>query len=176
MLKFLSSALVVFFIASGITQLEGKTMKKGSLTIESSAFKNGQPIPKIYTCDGDDLSPPLQFGNIPEGTKSLAIIMDDPDAPNGTFDHWIAWNISSNTKELQEGAVLTFQGINSFKKQIYGGPCPPKGKPHRYFFKFYALDTMLNMPKGSSKSMLEEAIKGHILDQAELMGTYGRSE
>ena len=144
------------------------------MKIKSSAFANHQPIPKKYTCEGSDTSPPLEFSDIPAGTKSLAIIVDDPDAPSGTFDHWIAWNISPTTGNLSEGVTLSFQGKNGFGKAHYGGPCPPPGAPHRYFFKLYALDTTLSLSNGITKKELEKAMKGHILEKAELVGTYQR--
>lgn len=144
------------------------------MKINSSAFKQGESIPKKYTCQGEDVSPPLTFHDIPKGTKSFALIMDDPDAPMGTFDHWLAWNIPGDTKELAEGVVLSEQGINHFKKTRYGGPCPPPGKPHRYYFKVYALDSLITLPKGSTKQQLKEAIKEHILGEAELMGIFQR--
>jgi len=143
------------------------------MKIESPAFKSGQPIPQKYTCDGEDKSPALQIHNLPAGAKSLAIIVDDPDAPRGVFDHWIAWNLPPATS-IAEGAKIPNQGKNGFGDSRYRGPCPPKGKPHRYFFKIYALDSMIDLPNGSSKSELEEAIENHILEEAELIGLYQR--
>lgn len=145
------------------------------MEIESSAFEYQQPIPKKYTCEGENISPPLAFQGIPPGTKSLVLIMDDPDAPRGTFDHWIVWNLSVDTKALAEGAKVPKEGLNHFQKIGYGGPCPPPGKAHRYFFKLYALDTLINLPEGSSKKQVEEAMEGHIVGKAELVGTYKRS-
>ncbi len=143
------------------------------LKIESPAFADSEKIPPKYTCEGDDLSPPLKFSAISPKTKSLALIVDDPDAPSGTFDHWIAWNLPPTT-ELAEGASVPNQGINGFGATRYRGPCPPRGKPHRYFFKLYALDTMVGLEDGSTKDALLNAMKGHIVDQAELIGTYQR--
>lgn len=144
-----------------------------------SVFENHQPIPAKYTCDGDDVSPALKFMNIPKNAKSLAIIVDDPDAPKGTFDHWIIWNLPPDLLQLTEGSremrgfsTHPKQGINGFKQNRYRGPCPPPGKPHRYFFKLYALDTLLELNEGSSKQALEKAMEGHILEKAELVGTY----
>lgn len=144
-----------------------------------SVFENHQPIPAKYTCDGEDVSPALQFMNVPKNAKSLAIIVDDPDAPRGTFDHWILWNLPPDIKRLSEGGreMKQFsshpkQGINGFQQNYYRGPCPPPGKPHRYFFKLYALDTLLELAEGASKKMLEDAMQGHILEKAELVGTY----
>lgn len=142
--------------------------------IDSPVFEHHQPIPTKYTCEGEDVSPPLTISDIPPGTKSLALIMDDPDAPRGTFDHWIVWNLPSDTAKLDEGIKLPKQGINGFGKKGYGGPCPPPGKPHRYFFKLYALDTFVNLSEGSKKKDLEEAMEGHILGKAELVGTFKR--
>jgi len=146
------------------------------MLIESPAFEHHSPIPQKYTCEGEDVSPPLIFQDIPKSTKSLALIVDDPDAPRGTFDHWIVWNIEPNNSKLAENATLSYQGKNHFNEVKYRGPCPPPGNPHRYFFKLFALDTTLSLQKGSSKSQLEEAMEGHILGRAELIGTYKRSK
>src|SRR5262249_45017894 len=118
-------------------------------------------------------SPSLHIENLPKGTESLAIIVEDPDAPSGTFDHWIAWNIPPSS-DLMEGVKLGEQGVNGFGTIGYKGPCPPPGKAHRYFFRIYALDSKLNLPKGSSKENLKTAMKDHILREAELMGTFKR--
>ncbi len=148
--------------------------------IIESVFESQQPIPSRYTGDGADISPPLRFLQLPSNAKSLALIVDDPDAPRGTFDHWIVWNIPPAIKELSEGApelhvsAKSKQGINGFAQTIYRGPAPPSGKPHRYFFKLYALDRELAIPEGSKKQELEEAMKGHIIERAELIGTYQR--
>ena len=145
-----------------------------------SVFEDQKPIPAKYTCEGDDVSPPLKFLNVPKNTKSLVLIVDDPDAPRGTFDHWIVWNIPPTLLALSEGAKELFenakvkQGINGFNVVEYKGPCPPPGKPHRYFFKLYALDKELNYPEGTSKKEIEKAIQDHILEKAELVGTYKR--
>lgn len=146
-----------------------------ALSIESSAFPQNGMIPPKYTCDGPDVNPPLSIGNIPEKTKSLALIVDDPDAPRGTWVHWVIWNLGPGTKEIPENSVPqgALQGTNDFRKQTYGGPCPPSGI-HRYFFKLYALDAALSLKAGATKAQLEEAMKGHILGQAELLGRYGR--
>lgn len=144
------------------------------MQIDSPVFEQHSPIPKKYTCEGQDVSPPLVFNDIPKNAKSLALVMDDPDAPMGTFDHWIVWNLTPDTHSLDEGATVPMQGKNSYKEMRYRGPCPPPGSPHRYFFKLYALDTMINLPKESNKKQLEEAMEGHILGRAELVGTYKR--
>ena len=149
---------------------EADTMEE--LVITSDAFKNNEMIPATYTCEGDDNSPPLNIENVPFNSVSFALIMDDPDAPSGTFVHWIAWNIPiSNqipTNGLPEGAV---QGVNDFGNNNYGGPCPPSGK-HRYFFKIYALDTPLDISEKSDKQDLEKAMEGHILAEGKLVGLY----
>lgn len=142
------------------------------MNIESPSFTNNQPIPKKYTCHGEDVSPPLTFSDVPDKAISLALIVDDPDAPSGTFDHWLVWNIPATTQHLSEGAKVPREGTNSFRETRYRGPCPPKGRPHHYFFKLYALDKILDIKAGSSKSDLEKAMKGHTLGQAQLIGLY----
>lgn len=141
--------------------------------IESPAFEANQSIPKKFTCDGEDLSPPLNIQNVPKDTKSLVLIVEDPDAPRGTFVHWLAWNIDPSSSQLSEGAAVPSQGRNDFGELDYRGPCPPKGE-HRYFFKLYALDTKLELPSGSNKKELEEVMEGHVIGKAELMGLYQR--
>lgn len=138
----------------------------------SPAFNDGGEIPSEYTCDGADVSPSLTFHNIPNNTKSLALIMDDPDAPRGTWVHWLIWNIPPNITGFSKGENITYPlGTNDFGTLTYGGPCPPSGT-HRYFFKLYALDTMLQLKKGANKKQLEDAMSGHIIEEAQLMGTY----
>ena len=151
-----------------------------SIEITSAAFEHGGTIPKQYTCDGEDVSPPLQWGAVPEGTKSTAIISDDPDAPMGTWVHWVIFNIPPEVTELPENVppdkVLpnrAVQGTNDFPRIGYGGPCPPSGA-HRYFFKIYALDATLDLDSGATKAELESAMDGHILDEGELLGKYSR--
>ena len=144
------------------------------IKIASTAFAEGEMIPKKYTCDGDDISPPLQISDVPENTKSLALIMDDPDAPVGVWDHWIAFNIPASISQINEGEEPQgTPGKNSWGRTVYGGPCPPSGT-HRYFFKLYALDTMLDLEPGASKKKVLKAMEGHILAQGELMGKYKR--
>ncbi|MBA3815118.1 MAG: YbhB/YbcL family Raf kinase inhibitor-like protein [Parachlamydiaceae bacterium] len=142
------------------------------MKIDSSAFKNGEFIPEKYSYEGTNVSPPLAFHSVPKGTKSFALIVDDPDAPMGTFVHWLAWNIPAEIKGLPEGVVLAEQGKNGYKNVRYGGPCPPPGAPHRYFFKLYALDSLLTLPQGALKSKIEKAMEGHILAKAELVGLF----
>jgi Raf kinase inhibitor-like YbhB/YbcL family protein len=155
------------------------TAGTGGIIVTSSAFTEGGTIPTKYTCDGDDISPPISWYNIPTGTKSIALICDDPDAPKGPWVHWVAYNILPKTSGLLEHARMVTanddgkQGFNSFKNDSYGGPCPPSGT-HRYFFKVYALDTMLDVPWEVTKEGLEKAMQGHILAQGSLMGRYQR--
>jgi Raf kinase inhibitor-like YbhB/YbcL family protein len=152
-----------------------------TLELTSSAFQEGKPIPKLYAGDGKDISPPLQWTDPPAGTKSFALIADDPDAPRGTWVHWVVFNLPPETRSLDEGfpkketlANGAKQGTTDFGSVGYGGPAPPKGKPHRYFFKLYALDDMVKLPAGATKADLERAMKGHILAEGQLMGTYQR--
>ena len=150
------------------------------MKLESSAFTQGQPIPQKHTCDGSDQSPELRWSAAPPNTKSFALIADDPDAPAGTWVHWVIYNLPAQANSLQEGVPKTdsaaggAQGRNDFGKTGYGGPCPPPGKPHRYFFKLYALDTSLDLRPGAKKQDVERAMQGHIVAQAEVMGTYQR--
>ena len=140
------------------------------MKLTSPAFTHQAIIPQKYTCQGKDISPPLTISDIPEGAISLALITDDPDAPMGTWNHWLIWNIKP-TKEIKEDSAPGTQGKNSWGRNNYGGPCPPRGK-HRYIFKLYALDSKLDLPVGATKSELEKAMVGHILEQTELLGSY----
>lgn len=151
------------------------------MIIESPAFNFGSEIPKKYSCEGADVSPELRFSEVPAGAKSLALICDDPDAPMGTWVHWVLFNLPPETKSLSEGLPKTqyvlktaVQGINDFGKVGYGGPCPPPGKPHRYYFALYALKAPLDLKPGATKAQLLEAMKGQISAEAKLMGTYKR--
>lgn len=147
------------------------------MLLTSSAFKNNQTIPARYTCDGANTSPPLLIELVPPEAKTLALIMDDPDAPAGIFVHWVVWNIDPKTAILKEGETPSGgqQGINDFGNRSYGGPCPPSGT-HRYFFKLYALNFRLDLNKKSDKQALESAMKTHVIAQAELIGLYKRSK
>lgn len=145
-------------------------MATEELKISSSVFRENEMIPVKYTCDGEDISPPLKIEAIPGDTKSLVLIVEDPDAPAGTWDHWLVWNISPGDK-IPENTNPGTQGINSFKKHSYGGPCPPSDT-HRYFFKCYALDSRLDIPENSDKRSLEKAMSNHILAKGELIGLY----
>jgi len=149
--------------------------------LQSPAFSSGGEIPVRHTCDGQDLSPLLRWTDPPSKTKSFALIADDPDAPVGTWVHWVLYGLAATLRELPEGVPardtvpgIGAQGVNDFRKAGYGGPCPPRGPAHRYFFKLYALDTELALPPRKTKAELLKAIEGHVLGQAELMGRYKR--
>jgi len=150
------------------------------LSVESDAFTEGGLIPSKYTCDGNDVSPPLRWSGLPDGTRSLALISDDPDAPMGTWVHWVMYNIPPHVRELREHVPpseklsdSTVQGRTDFGRIGYGGPCPPSGT-HRYYFRVYALDTVLDVAPGTTKRQLLRAMEGHVLAQGELMGKYAR--
>ncbi len=146
-----------------------------NMKLESPAFENNGFIPKKYTCDGQDFSPPLLISEVPKSAKSLVLIVDDPDAPMGTFTHWTVWNIPPNTTEFQENSLPqgAIEGLTSWGKTGWQGPCPPSGQ-HRYFFKLFALDQVLELKAGASLSQLKSAMEGHIIDRAELVGLYQR--
>ena len=153
-----------------------------ALKIESPAFESKAEIPKKYTCDGENLSPPLKWNNPPAGTQSFALISDDPDVTIGSWVHWVAYNLSSDTQELQEGLPKNetlengiVQGMTDFRRVGYEGPCPPPGKAHRYYFKLYALNTALTLPPKATKADILLAMNGHVLAQAELVDLYQRS-
>ena len=141
----------------------------------TSVFEHGSKIPAIYTCDGDDIAPQLVISEVPEGAKSLALIVDDPDAPVGLFVHWILYNIPVDTKIIsaEEIPPSAIEGMTNFGRAGYGGPCPPNGS-HRYFFKLYAVDKVLDLPPKATKHQVESAIKDHVIEKAELMGVYSR--
>jgi Raf kinase inhibitor-like YbhB/YbcL family protein len=152
------------------------------IKLTSTAFKEGQPIPATYTCKGVNVSPPLEWSGAPKTAKTLAIIADDPDAPGGTWVHWVLYNLPSENIGLVEMVPVTenlkaggFQGKNDFGKIGYGGPCPPSGT-HHYFFKIYALDAELPLKAGATKAEVEKAMVGHIVSQGQLMGTFGRQQ
>ncbi len=151
------------------------------ISVTSKEFSEAGLIPKKFTCDGKDVSPSLSWTGIPAGARSIALICDDPDAPMGTWVHWVVYNMPAEVKGLPEGVTATnglpsgaTQGINDFRKYDYGGPCPPSGT-HRYYFKIYALDTQLDLKAGASKSELLKAMEGHIMSQGQLMARYKRS-
>jgi len=145
------------------------------MKLSSPAFQHNSPIPAHYTCDGKDVNPPLAIADVPSGAKSLALIVDDPDAPRGTWVHWVVWNIDPSINTIPEHSVPVGakQGMNDFRKQPYGGPCPPSGT-HRYFFKLYALDRALDLKAGATAAMLEAAMKGHVLAEQTIIGLYSR--
>lgn len=154
-----------------------------ALTLSSTAFQSEGNIPKQYTCEGRDASPALSWSGIPSGTKTFALIMDDPDAPVGTWVHWVIYNLPANLSSLAEGMMTaeilpngTKQGLNDFKRIGYGGPCPPPGKPHRYFFKLYALDAEISLPPKATKAQLLQAMTNHVLAETYLMGKYQRGQ
>ena len=155
--------------------------EKSTMQVSSTAFAEGEAIPAKYTCDEKNVSPPLKWSGIPAGTKSLALLADDPDAPAGTWVHWVLYDLPASVTQLPEDLPKGQhtpgggkQGLNDFKHLGYGGPCPPSGKPHRYFFKLYALDAILDLKPGASKKNVEHAMEKHTLAQAQLMGTYER--
>ncbi len=168
---------VVVLVGSLTLAVGGPAM---AFELLSPAFSSGADIPVKHTCDGPDLSPPLRLTEPPAKTKSLALIMDDPDAPVGTWVHWVLYDMPVALRELAEGLPggdvlgVGTQGLNDFRKVGYGGPCPPRGPAHRYFFKLYALDIELNLPSRKTKADLLKAMEGHVLEQAELMGRYKR--
>jgi Raf kinase inhibitor-like YbhB/YbcL family protein len=144
--------------------------------LTSSAFDEGQPIPEKHSCDGENVSPPLSWSSPPEGTRSLALIVHDPDAPSGDFTHWVGWNIDPDAGGLEEGAHAPAEGANGFGENGYGGACPPPGHgAHRYFHELFALDTVLDLEPEASREQLEDAMDGHVLAGAELVGTYERA-
>src|SRR5271157_5468073 len=152
----------------------GATMQ---IQLQSPDFTSGANIPRQFTCDAADISPALTWNDPPAGTQSFALIADDPDAPVGTWVHWVAYDLPASARQLPEGVPKTeaiagggVQGQNDFRKTGYGGPCPPPGKPHRYYFKLYALDSKLSLKPGATKKVVEPAMEGHILAQAEVMG------
>ena len=170
--------VIVIVIVVAIILFFSQPNSMSNLVLKSSAFKEGEFIPKKFTCDGEDINPFLEIKGVPENAKSLVLIMDDPDATRGaTWDHWLVFNIDPKTQYIDESSVPAhaIQGNNSWPKAEYGGPCPPKGsKPHRYMFKLYALDTVLDLPSGAGKVEIEKAMEGHILEQTVLIGLYER--
>jgi Raf kinase inhibitor-like YbhB/YbcL family protein len=182
----LSVALLLLISPAGNvrSELKGETYMAAStatMNVSSSAFSAEGAIPTKHTCEGADISPPLTWSGAPGGAQSFALIVDDPDAPVGTWVHWVLYDLPANTKDLAENVAKqeqlpngARQGRNDFRKIGYGGPCPPPGKPHRYFFKLYALDKKLDLKAGVTKADVESAMQGHILAQGQLMGRFGR--
>jgi Raf kinase inhibitor-like YbhB/YbcL family protein len=182
--NWLAWLMTVTAAASGLLAAESRQTEKEAyaMKLTSPAFGDGQPIPGKHTCDGADVSPPLNWSEAPPGTRSFALICDDPDAPVGTWVHWVIYNLAPTTAELPEMVAPTEQlpggakqGLNDFRRVGYGGPCPPPGRPHRYFFKLYALDTALALRSRATKADLVRAMDGHILAEAQLMGTFRRA-
>jgi Raf kinase inhibitor-like YbhB/YbcL family protein len=152
------------------------------LVLTTAAFRDGETIPVTHTCDGEDASPPLAWTGVPVETRAFALICDDPDAPRGTWVHWVIWNLPADAVELGQAVPPNpelpsgaRQGLNDSGEIGYGGPCPPRGKPHRYFFRLFALDSALNLSPGAKRGDLEQAMEGHVLATGTLMGTYQRS-
>jgi Raf kinase inhibitor-like YbhB/YbcL family protein len=165
--EFVRAITACAFIAVMTLQAGGAQME-----LSSPVFKDGQPIPRKYSCKGENISPVLKVTGVPPGAKSLALIVDDPDAPSGTFVHWVAYNIPSSAAEIVEGSNPGERGVNSARVEGYMGPCPPSGT-HRYFFKIYALDIFLRIDRGpADKPAVEKAMQGHILGSAQLVGTF----
>lgn len=168
--------LLIFFCFFAACSTPAKTSPPASLAVTSPAFQPGQPIPAVYTCQGEERSPALEWTAPPQGTQSLALVMEDPDAPGETWVHWIVYNLPPDTRGLAEGASQSglpagaLRGVNSWGSENYGGPCPPSGT-HRYFFTLYALDTKLDN-SSADKSALLKAVKGRVLAQGELIGTF----
>lgn len=176
--KFAVAASLILTTVS-INQVHCKD--KESLEIKSMSFESGKEIAKKYTADGEDVSPQIAISKLPTGTKSIALSCEDPDAPVGTWFHWLIWNLSPSTTELKEGVVPkpeladgSLQGLNDFKKTGYNGPSPPKGPAHHYHFKVFALDKKLDLKANSDKNAFYTAIKDHVLGTGELVGIYGR--
>ena len=183
--KFFLSVLVLVTVCPSFSgtgnALEKEEASMTTLKLTSTAFEPNGVIPQKYTCEGKDESPPLRWSGFPSGTKSFALICDDPDAPVGTWVHWVVYDIPPEAQELAEGLPKTEtlpngvkQGITDFRRVGYGGPCPPPGSFHRYFFKLYALDTKPNLPPKQTKQQLLKAMEGHILAQVERIGHYKR--
>ena len=172
----IGAAIALVLATTGSLMAPPNAQKKMSLS--SSAFKDGHPIPVDYTCDGKNISPPLAWSGAPADTQSLLLIVDDPDAPAGVWTHWILFNLTTDTSDLPEDFVKSPStakpGTNDFKKTGYGGPCPPAGKAHRYFFRIFALDTTLNLSPGATRKDVDAAMAKHVLAMGQLMGTYQR--
>lgn len=179
----LALPLTLIIFSSGIFRVTSATTvdEAKSMTISSPSFSDGGDIAKKFTCDGADVSPQLTWNAPPAGTRSFALLADDPDAPVGNWNHWTMWNVPAEMRGLPEGVGKqarlpdgSQQGLNDFRKPGYNGPCPPPGKPHRYYFKLFALDGTLELKPTAGKKELETAMKGHILAQGEWMGRYHR--
>lgn len=184
--KVLALGVICIVLCCSCKKNDKKVPERGGeqtadIKVESPLFSRGGMIPSKYTCDGQDISPPLSWKAVPEETKSIALIVDDPDAPFGTFVHWVLFNLPADANELSENVPKektlpdgALQGTNGFKRIGYGGPCPPSNGPHRYYFKLYALDKRLDLEPGAKKAQLIDAMEQHIVGQGELMGKYKR--
>jgi len=182
MKKLICLPVAAMLFCAGVLVSQSFAAKEGGIfmKLQSTAFKDGEMIPGKYTCDGANISPPLSWNALPAGTKSLVLICDDPDAPAGTWVHWVYYDIPPETTDLPENVAPLqhpqtggTQGKNDFRKIGYGGPCPPGGT-HRYYFKIYALDVMLVLPPGATKAEVLKAMEGHVVDKTALMGKYKR--
>jgi hypothetical protein len=142
--------------------------------VKSPAFKNGELLPKQFTADGANVSPPLTWGPLPAGTQSVAVLCEDPDAPDGVFTHWIVFNLPPATTSLAENAAGLTQGLNDFNKPAYRGPDPPAGKPHRHIFKVFAIDRLVDLKPGAARDAFLKSIEGHVLGEGSITGRYGR--
>ncbi|HTY10434.1 MAG TPA: YbhB/YbcL family Raf kinase inhibitor-like protein [Bacteroidota bacterium] len=180
--RYFGFALVLLFSNQDLSRdaITAKGDSAMNMKVSSTAFNEGETIPKKFTCDGDNISPPLEWSGIPGGTKSIALIADDPDAPRGTWVHWVLFNLPADTKGLSENVPRhstlkngARQGMNDSRQLGYDGPCPPGGT-HRYFFKVYALDANVPLETGATKAQLQKAMEHHILGEGQLMGTYKR--
>jgi Raf kinase inhibitor-like YbhB/YbcL family protein len=179
----ITASVILLVVLLGMTPaLQAQAGEKAvAFTISSASFASGGEIAKKFTCDGADVSPQLVWTEPPASTKAMALLVDDPDAPAGNWTHWVLWNLPATSRGLAEGVSKTAkladgseQGMNDFRRTGYNGPCPPPGKPHRYYFKLFALDGKLDLQAGAGKRELEAAMKGHILGHAEWMGRYKR--
>jgi len=171
--NFLLTGLLMLFTISMLSVF-GSEADASGLQIISGGFSDGGTIPVQFTCSGVNQSPPLSWSDVPAGTKALALILEDPDAPSGTFVHWVVYDIRPTSNGFQGGSVEGSEGRNSMGKTAYMGPCPPPGPPHHYHFRLFALDTDLNLGEPATAQQLRDAMKGHVKESADLVGTFGR--
>ena len=177
MKRFLIPFLFLSFLVLSASDALNQEQKPGEFKITSPVFENNSGIPPRYACDGKNISPPFEIKNVPPQVKSLALVVDDLDAPRGTYVHWILWNIEPMVKEIKENSIPegAIQGTNDFKQRNYGGPCPPS-RAHRYVFKVFALDRRLDLSPDSAKVDLQKAMKGHVIGEAQLIGRYKKGK
>lgn len=171
----LAGALVALSACGGRAPQAKTPEAPMTVTVSSTAFGDGGEIPRRYTCDGDDVSPPLSFAGVPSGTRELALLVEDPDAPGGTFVHWVAWGIDPTKPAIAEGGSPSGTGTNGFRHRGYGGPCPPRGAPHRYVFTVFALSRPLDLKPGASADDLRRAVVDTVLAEGRLVGRYARA-